>query len=120
LWLWRLTSKIRVIELCVSKAVVVEYLQFRAICFCNVCKIGCIVLIYIFWIRISSLVAEMVPIRRCKSEFGRGLQVRGQEVFEVVPLVYICGPDVLDGSYTKDGFGANHVFMEERSYIWDC
>lgn len=93
-----LTREIRIIELHVSKAMVVERLQFGLVGFGDVGEVFVVVCVDVFGVCLALLVAEMVPVWGCECEF----EVLGlffwDERFEVVELVGVGTSDVLDFS----------------------
>lgn len=96
------TSEVGVVDLNISETVVIQNLELRAVCSSDVCEILGVGCIHILGIRLSCLVAQMVPVGGRKSKLGLVLFLLGEKVLQVVPLVHVCASNMLDFSSADD------------------
>lgn len=110
--------EIWVVKLDVAEAVVVENLKLCLICFGNVGKVFIIGRVYIAWVRLTLLVAKVVPIWCRKRQLEIPDLVLGHKALEEIKLVRICAALVLDLARTDDGLPWLIARFREGGDVW--
>ena len=113
----RRTSKIRVINLNVTEAIVVENLELGLIGFGNVCEVLLVGGIDVFWICSSFLVAHVIPFRCSQGQLAFVDPLLRHNALEVIPLIDVSTTNMFDLTGADDAFARLMAGLGECGYI---
>jgi hypothetical protein len=103
----------------VSQTGLVEDIKLRSVCLRDIGEVFRIAGIDFFWIRFASLVSKMVPFWGCESKLGLADTFFWQQALQIIPLINISAPDMLDLACADDTLSRLMATFRKGSNVRD-
>lgn len=98
-----LTGEIRVVDLDIAEAIIVENLKLHLVRFGDVGEVLLIAWIYVLWVCSSLLVTHVIPFRCRERHLALVHSLLGNNALQVIPLIDVGASNVLDLTRADDG-----------------